>query len=219
MSSGGFPENGTEWPILRERMVQARAEDRPWYGPRMFIGGSYFGRDDLVREAALARHHGYRFDAWPAGRYETSATAGSRSAGGLASAWAVLRYLGEAGYLEIAGAILEARVRLTEGLRAIDGVEVRGEPDAYLVAFGCEDGDVFAVDEVLTAGGWTQNRLLDPPSLHLFLDGANRESIVAYLGDLAAAIDSVRRLGARAESAGASYAVPGAASGVEAPDR
>ena len=70
------------------------------------------------------------------GVYSTANLTGSRSGGGLASAWAVAHYLGEEGYLRIVGKIMEARDRLIAGIDAIPGLSVWGEPHAYIIAYG-----------------------------------------------------------------------------------
>ena len=60
----------------------------------------------LLREAADERYHRFTFTNWPAGVYSTASIAGSRSGGGVASAWAVFRYLGVSGYCAIVEQIL-----------------------------------------------------------------------------------------------------------------
>ena len=159
----------------------------------------------LLREADLETWHRYQFDDWPAGTYTTAAISGSRSGGGVASAWAVMNHLGESGYLRIVGEILAVRGRFVEGIRAIPGLVVRGEPDGYLVVFGADDVDIYAVDEAMEARGWLGGRLKDPPSIHLFLDRGHADSADAYLGDLRQVVDEVRAAGTRGRIQDAVY--------------
>ena len=58
----------------------------------------------LVRDAALEEYQRFTFDAWPSGLYSTLNLLGSRSGGGLASAWAVINYLGD-----LADSVADAR--------------------------------------------------------------------------------------------------------------
>ena len=146
----------------------------------------------LLRDASLETYQRYTFDAWPAGAYSTQNLMGSRSGGGLASAWAVLNYLGEEGYLERVGKILETRERFLEGIREINGLEIWGEPQAYLIAFGSNVCDIFAVDESMTERGWLSSRLLEPPAIHLFLDMSHASIVDDYLHDLAEVVSVVR---------------------------
>ena len=146
----------------------------------------------LLRDAELQAYQRYEFSDWPAGVYATSGITGSRSGGGLASAWAVMNTLGESGYLAIVEPILRNRERLVKGINAIDGLEVWGNPDAYLVSFGSTDFDVFALADGMSDKGWWSNRLANPPSIHLFLDAGHETSIDAYLADLASVSEVVK---------------------------
>jgi len=160
----------------------------------------------LLADREWEELHRYRFDQWPAGHYETASIAGSRSAGGIASAWAVMNYLGEAGYLAIAGSILDARDRLIAGIEARPGLDILGDPTAYILCLACQDADIFAVDELMTERGWVENRTLRPEAIHLFLDGSNQGSVDTYLSELDECVAQVRNTGKRTMERKASYA-------------
>ena len=161
----------------------------------------------LFREAALEAYQRYTFDEWPSGVYSTANLTGSRSGGGLASAWAVTRYLGEEGYLRIVGKILTARDSLVAGIDAIPGLSVWGEPHAYLVAYGSDEVDIFAVDDGMTERGWLTMRGLEPDSVHLFVDGSHQPAVVErYLADLADVVAEVKAGNIEARGEGAVYA-------------
>lgn len=46
---------------------------------------------------------------------------GTRPGGAIAAAWAVMHFLGEAGYRRIAATVMEAKARFVEGLARIGG--------------------------------------------------------------------------------------------------
>ena len=50
--------------------------------------------------------------------------------------------------------VMEATRRLIDGVAAIDGVHVWGEPDMSVVAIGSREHDVYAIGDVLEARGW-----------------------------------------------------------------
>ncbi len=110
--------------------------------------------------AALFRHKAWRpsyafeFDDWPIGTYGSVGLAGTRSAVPIAAAWAVMRYLGEEGYVRIATAILGAFERLKAGLGAIEGVEIVGRPDLPVLAWKTPGLAVDRVIEEMTSKGW-----------------------------------------------------------------
>ena len=51
MTPPKFPPNSRPWPDVRAEMDSAHEEDKPWYAPRQFKGGSYFGGEDVVKVA------------------------------------------------------------------------------------------------------------------------------------------------------------------------
>src|SRR5262249_44724153 len=51
----------------------------------------------LLRDKSDEQFQRSTFDAWPAGRYSTPNITGSRSGGAIASAWAVMHFLGQDG--------------------------------------------------------------------------------------------------------------------------
>ena len=159
----------------------------------------------LLCDANLETYQRYTFDAWPSGTYSTQNLMGSRSGGGLASAWAVLNYLGEAGYLERVGEILDTREQFLDGIRRINGLEIWGEPEAYLIAFGSNIFDIFAVDEGMAERGWMGSRLTVPPAIHLFLDLSHGAIVDEYLHDLAEVVRAVKSGEIQSREKGASY--------------
>ncbi len=159
----------------------------------------------LLRDANLETYQRYTFDAWPSGTYSTQNLMGSRSGGGLASAWAVLNYLGEEGYLERVSKILDTRERFLDGIQRINGLEIWGDPEAYLIAFGSNVFDIFAVDEGMTERGWMSSRLIAPPAIHLFLDLSHGAIVDNYLEDLAEIVRAVKSGEIQSSKKGASY--------------
>ena len=138
----------------------------------------------LLANSDLQKYQQYTFTNWPAGLYTTMGISGSRSAGGLSSAWAVIKHLGTTGYQEIVSEILEARDRLIDGINRINGLHVLGNPDSYLVAIGSDDFDILEIDNLMSDKGWINSQLHKPPAMHLFLDRANAMNIEHYLNEL-----------------------------------
>jgi len=139
----------------------------------------------LLANSDLQKYQRYTFTNWPAGLYTTMGISGSRSAGGLSSAWAVIKHLGATGYQQIVSEILEARDRLIDGINRINGLHVVGSPDSYLVVIGSDDFDVLELDNLMSDKGWINSQLHKPPAMHLFLDRANAMNIEHYLNELA----------------------------------
>ena len=112
--------------------------------------------------------------------------------GAPAAAWAVMQYLGEGGYLRSVERILNIRQRFVDGIRAIDGLEVLGEPHAYSFGFTSQEFDMYAVADGMTARGWVSNRVTQPRSIFLMVHRAHETSVDDYLNDLAEVIEAVK---------------------------
>jgi glutamate/tyrosine decarboxylase-like PLP-dependent enzyme len=163
----------------------------------------------LHRTKALRRYQTFVFDDWLGGFYASSGMQGTRSALPMATAWATLHSLGMGGYLRLTKLTVETRARMVEGIRAIDGLAVLGEPEAQLVAMatapGYEDAlDVFAVADALAARGWHHDRQKPPDSLHSTVSAGNAPVIEQYLADLAECVTEVG--GTRLTDRSTSYA-------------
>ncbi len=149
----------------------------------------------LHRTEEQRAHQVFEFDAWPSGHMSTPNLAGTRPGGAIASAWAVMHYLGVEGYREKARLVCEAREALTRGVEAL-GLQVYGDPKLALVCYGSDDVDMRAVYGQLFRKGWFTGFTTQPPSIHLMISPAHYEVMDSYLEDLRAALAHVRETGA-----------------------
>jgi glutamate/tyrosine decarboxylase-like PLP-dependent enzyme len=141
----------------------------------------------LYRTRALRRHQFYVHADWPGGLFGSPGVLGTRPGGAIAAAWAVSRYLGEEGYVELARRAMDATERITRGVRAIDGLHVLGEPVMSLVAIGSSGRvDPYVIGDRLQERGWRIDRQHSPPSLHLTISPAHDAIADRFLSDLAA---------------------------------
>jgi glutamate/tyrosine decarboxylase-like PLP-dependent enzyme len=148
----------------------------------------------LLREAELKRYQVFEFSNWPRGTYTSPTFTGTRPGGPIAAAWAVMRYLGEEGYLRIARIIMTTRDGLARGIEAIPDLKVWGKPDLSIMCYGSTAIDMFAVADRLRADGWYVTPMADPPGIHLgMLTPAHAPVVSEYLASLGAAVDEVRR--------------------------
>jgi sphinganine-1-phosphate aldolase len=145
------------------------------------------------RSKELRKHQTFVTDNWLGGFYASSGVLGTKSGGPIAAAWAVMRYLGEEGYLRLTQSARAATEALIAGLRRIPGVRVLGEPEATLVAFTFNDADAFAVGNALARRGWVLDQQQPPPSLHCTVNAVHGPVIPELLADLQVVLDDVRR--------------------------
>jgi sphinganine-1-phosphate aldolase len=163
----------------------------------------------LHRTKELRRYQTFVFQDWLGGLYASPGMQGTRPALPMATAWAVMHHLGIEGYKRLTKTTIETAERMRQGIRAIDGLAVLGDPQAHLVAIAAAPGwedklDVFAVGDALQRRGWHHDRQKPPDTLHATVSAGNAPVIEEYLRDLAASVDEV--LGTRIDDRSTSYA-------------
>ncbi|MCP4907614.1 MAG: aminotransferase class V-fold PLP-dependent enzyme [bacterium] len=142
---------------------------------------------------------GFQAQDWPAGSMSTPTVAGTRPGGAIASAWAVMHYLGAEGYRERTRRILTAREKIVAGLDTL-GLRLLGDPRLALLAFGPAEGDdlpIFSVWKVLHDRGWFSGIVQNPDGIHLMLSPSHEEVVDTYLADLADAVAIARKEAAK----------------------
>ncbi len=142
------------------------------------------------RSHATLRHQFFLYDQWPGGTYGSPAMAGARAAAPIAAAWAVMSYLGEAGYVRLASVVWDVTQRLRAGIAATPGLHIWGHPDASLLAFGSYDLDIMAVGDVMDDRGWHLDRQRNPAALHMMVTPNHAAVVDQFLADLRHAVAS-----------------------------
>lgn len=135
---------------------------------------------------------------WPGYPIINPAVLSSRSEALLAAAWAVMHFLGEEGYRELARKIIRAKSRILKGFREI-GYRALGEP-SVIAAFTSEEVNLFKLSDEMAKRGWIiqpQKGIQDmkiPPSLHLTITPIHDQTADAMLGDLRACTENVKKM-------------------------
>jgi glutamate/tyrosine decarboxylase-like PLP-dependent enzyme len=142
----------------------------------------------LHRPKANLRYQVFQFADWPGGTYGSQGFQGTKPATPIAAAWAVMHYLGEDGYKRLSAQTIETAHKLIDGVNAIDGVHVWGEPDMTVAAIGSRKHDIYAIGDVLNARGWHFDRQDNPPALHLMASPRHALVIDEFMRDLREAV-------------------------------
>ena len=146
----------------------------------------------LYRTPDLRRFQFHVTADWPGGIYASPSMAGTRPGGAIAAAWAALQAIGVDGYLQMTEQILATTRSLIDGVRAIPGLQILGDPQLSVFSFTGTDVDPFAVADAVEAHGWHIDRQIRPSSLHLMVTPAHTDVVEGFLVDLAAAVEEVR---------------------------
>ncbi len=170
----------------------------------------------LHRTPALRRAQFFASAQWPGYTMLNSTTQSTRSGGPVAAAWAVVRTIGDEGYLALTEQVLDGMDRLLGGLVEVSALHVVAQPDSTLVALESDGScDVFTVADELSAAGWYVQPQLSfagrPPTLHLSLSAATARHVEEFLSVLREAV-------ATAVHAGPVVVDPGVADFVRALD-
>lgn len=147
----------------------------------------------LYRDRALRRKQFHVYTDWSGGIYASPTMAGTRPGGVIAAAWAIMNHLGEEGYLAIANTVMEATARLRDGINAMAGVKILGDPAMSILAIGSDGVNVYEVADELSVRGWHLDRQQFPPSLHLTVTHAHAQVVDQFLADLQQAVAAARR--------------------------
>lgn len=156
----------------------------------------------LFADTTYRQHLFFAFSEWPGYPVVNTTMQSTKSAGPAAAAWAVLRSIGDDGFVELVRATAEATDRIVAGASAIEGLRVLGPPDATLVAVAADGGpeeggiDPFVLADEMTARGWfvqPQPAVGDlPRNVHLTVQAASLATVEEFLADLHDAADAAR---------------------------
>ena len=183
--------------------VNTISADLHKYGYAAKGASTLFHRNEAQRAFQV-----FEFDDWPAGGMTTPTAAGTRPGGAVASAWAVMHYLGVEGYRAKTRAVTDTRERMLREISQIEGLAPVGDPQLGLFAygsFGPQALDIYAVWGQLLKRGWFTGLLTEPRAIHLMLSPAHADFADEYLADLRAAVAEVRSTGATASDTRARY--------------
>lgn len=149
----------------------------------------------LFRDKGLKDYERFEFSGWPRGTYATPTFLGSRPAGSIASAWAVMRYLGRDGYLKTTKATMDATMTMIRGINQIEGLkclEPTGEANLYAFVSTDPDVDIMAVADHLQARGWFPGRMREPLSIQQGVNPVHLPVAEEYVQHVREAVSAVR---------------------------
>ncbi|MFZ9168699.1 MAG: pyridoxal phosphate-dependent decarboxylase family protein [Ilumatobacteraceae bacterium] len=142
----------------------------------------------------LRSYQGFVTSDWLGGMYGSSGVLGTKSGGSMASAWAVMHFLGDDGYLRLTRQAREATLQLASIIRNSPELVLRAEPESTLLCFGARDPNslnVFAVADELSKRGWYVDRQTPPDSLHCTVNAIHHDKIDWFANDLRNSVETV----------------------------
>jgi sphinganine-1-phosphate aldolase len=120
----------------------------------------------------------------------------SKTGGPMAGAWAILNFLGEEGYKKIVEEVQEATKQLIDGVNAIDGLQVLGEPAMCMFSFKSDVVNVYQLADEMSKRGWyIQGQFstpLTPRNLHISVNHGTVQHVDPLLKDLRECVQVVK---------------------------
>ena len=142
----------------------------------------------------LRSYQGFVTADWLGGIYGSSGVLGTKSGGSMASAWAVMHFLGDDGYLRLTRQAREATLQLASIIHDSTELVLRAEPESTLLCFGAKDPtvlNIFAVADELSERGWYVDRQTPPDSLHCTVNAIHHDKIEWFAKDLRDSVETV----------------------------
>jgi len=147
----------------------------------------------LYRDKELRRYQFFVYTDWTGGIYASPTMTGTRPGGAIAAAWAVMNFLGENGYLQIADIVMKTTLKLRAGIADISGISVLSDPDMSIISIVSNEHNIYEIGDEMTLRGWHLDPQQFPASLHLTVNRNHADVADQFLIDLETSVAAVRR--------------------------
>lgn len=148
----------------------------------------------LYRNSDLRRFQMFAFSKWLGYTMINPTIQSTKTGGPLAAAWAVLQYIGDAGYLEFARQKLIATQQISRGIQKIPELYLLAKPDMTLLSFASREVNIFHIIDEMNLRGWYIQPSFSfedtPANIHLSITLSNVDKTDQFCADLK---DSVAR--------------------------
>jgi glutamate/tyrosine decarboxylase-like PLP-dependent enzyme len=138
----------------------------------------------IYKNSELRKHQFYVYMDFPGGIYASPTMTGTRPGGAIAAAWAVMNFLGEEGYLDVAQTIMKTTRELMDGISKIESLKILGKPEMSVFAFASDKIDTYALGDEMQQRGWMLDRNQSPASLHMMVTPNHQKIVEVFLSDL-----------------------------------
>lgn len=153
----------------------------------------------MHKNKSYRKHQYYACSEWTGYTLVNPTILSTKTGGPTAAAWAVMNFLGMEGYCDISRKTMATTHRFVEGISAMDGLEVIGNPEVSLFSFTTSKGNPYDLCDELNQRGWfVQFQLANdycPANLHLTVSKIHEGLVEDFLYDLAKSHTKVQQKG------------------------
>ncbi|XP_078620372.1 sphingosine-1-phosphate lyase-like [Branchiostoma floridae x Branchiostoma japonicum] len=146
----------------------------------------------LYQSTDYWRYQMFSCSTWPGGIFGSCSMAGSRPGGNIAAAWAVLKAMGEDGYMKTAREVMETTQFMISNVKNIPGLCILGEPHMTAFAIGSRGINILALADEMESKGWRMERTQNPNGLHCSIMPSHTNVRDKFVEDLTAAAEYVK---------------------------
>ncbi|XP_065897641.1 uncharacterized protein [Dysidea avara] len=148
---------GYEVPVFdfRIKAVTSMSADIHKYGLGM-KGASVV----LYRNSDIRKYQVFAYTKWVGGLFGSPGVTGTRPGGIMAASWAILKCMGQDGYLDMARKLMAVTNYLKREINAMEDLQVLGTPHCAAFAVGSTNPkvDVFVLADLMEGKGWKLER-------------------------------------------------------------
>ncbi len=153
----------------------------------------------LYKSKDIRKHQIFACSHWTGYTIINNSVQSTKSGGPMAAAWAVLNFIGDEGYREIARRKIEATDKVVEGIKRIKELRLLGSPDMCLVAFTSDSLNVFQIIDEMNSRGWYIQPALaygnSKENIHISINYSNVDWMDKLLEDLGECVEKVKEAG------------------------
>ena len=146
----------------------------------------------LWRSKEEQKHHYVPVTDWPCGLYVSQSFVGSRPLAATAAAWAILKYMGEEGYVANARKIIHVKNAIEAKIDSIDGLSYWPTHGPLMMIQSQGDLSIEMVVGGMTDRGWVLLGVNEPSAIHLTIDPMEDELLAKFLNDLDDVVLAIR---------------------------
>ncbi len=152
----------------------------------------------LYKNKDIRKYQIFACSHWTGYTIINNAVQSSRSGGPMAAAWAVLNYIGDDGYLEIARKKIAATKKIAAGIEKHPDLRLMTQPDICMLSFTSDTVNIFHIIDEMNEMGWYIQPALtfgnSKENIHLSINFSNVGWEEALLEDLYKCVEKAKTM-------------------------
>lgn len=154
-------------------------------------GYSAKGVSAVLMPHEAADRSAFSYSDHPLPTMTTPSLAGTAAGAPIASAWAVIQYLGTDGFCDLARELHESTSAFRSAIASVDGFHVLGDPTFSILVVASDRYDIREVHRLMSDRNWFTLLVRDPAGLHLNVGAKDGAIAARFAADLRAVTENI----------------------------